>query len=50
MPCHNTQKELYTPEAVRELLSNINSHSGVNIVMVHNPDGVRQIEAMKAQL
>lgn len=50
MPCYNTQKELYTPEAVRSLVSNINSHSGINIVMVHNPDGVRQIEAMKEQL
>lgn len=50
MPCYNTQKDLYTPEAVKELIWNINKHSGVNIVMVHNPDGVRQIEAMKAQL
>lgn len=50
MPCYNTQKELYTPEAVRELFSHINAHSGVNIVMVHNPDGVRQIETIKVQL
>lgn len=49
MPCYNTQKELYTPEAIRSLVSNINSHSGINIVMVHNPDGVRQIEAIKEQ-
>jgi hypothetical protein len=51
MPCYNTQKDLYTPEAVKELIWNINNQkSGINIVMVHNPDGVRQIEAMKAQL
>lgn len=50
MPCYNTQKELYTPEAVRSLIWNINNHSGVNIVMVHNPDGVRQIEAIKEQV
>lgn len=51
MPCYNTQKELYTPEAVKELIWNINNQkSGINIVMVHNPDGVRQIEAMKDQL
>jgi predicted MPP superfamily phosphohydrolase len=50
MPCYNTQKGLYTPESVRELIWNINNGDGVNIVMVHNPDGVRQIEAIKQQL
>lgn len=49
MPCYNTQRELYTHKSIRELISNINSHSGVNIVMVHSPDGVRQIEEIKQQ-
>jgi len=49
MPCFNTQSELYSTRAIHDLISNINAHSVVNIVMVHNPDGVRQIEAIKAQ-
>lgn len=50
MPCYNTQKNLYNEKSVWELIWNINQHSGVNIVMVHNPDGVRRIEAIKTQL
>lgn len=47
MPCYNTQMEQYGSKIIRDLISNINSHSGVNIVMVHNPDGVRKIEEAK---
>jgi predicted MPP superfamily phosphohydrolase len=50
MPCYNTQLELYGSRIIRELIANINSHSGVNIVMVHNPDGVRKIEEAKRNL
>lgn len=50
MPCFNTQSALYGSKLIRDLVQNINSHSGVNIVMVHNPDGVKRIEAMKKSL
>lgn len=50
MPCFNTQPELYGSRAIRELITDINSHTWANIVMVHNPDGVRRIEAMKKSL
>ena len=50
MPCYNTQPEQYASKIIRELIWNINLHSGVNIVMVHNPDGVRKIEEAKRNL
>lgn len=50
MPCYNTQIEQYGSKIIRELISNINSHPGVNIVMVHNPDWVRKIEEAKRSL
>jgi predicted MPP superfamily phosphohydrolase len=50
MPCYNTQIEQYGSKLIRDLIANINSHSGVNIVMVHNPDGVRKIEEAKKNL
>lgn len=50
MPCYNTQSELYGSSIIRELIWKINAHSGVNLVMVHNPDGVRKIEEGKRSL
>lgn len=50
MPCYNTQPERYGSRIIRELIANINSHTGVNIVMVHNPDGVKHIESKKRSL
>lgn len=49
-PCYNTQSEGYGSRFIRELIGSINSHAGVNIVMVHNPDGVRKIEEAKRNL
>lgn len=50
MPCYNTQPEQYGSKIIRELIANINAHTGVNIVMVHNPDGVKHIESKKKTL
>lgn len=50
VPCYNTQPELYGSRLIRQLIGSINSHTGVNIVMVHNPDGVRKIEEAKRNL